>query len=95
MSARRRCLPPAPGFDFMKTKGMSRTIITGVLTLALIGAGLAGLSRLVAAVLGWPVSEPALLLTSIVLFAVILMVLRRMKKRTQRKYRDMQDSALC
>ena len=78
----------------MKRKGMSRPIITGVLTLALIGAGLAALSRLVAAGLGWPVSEPTLLLTGIVLSAVILMVLRRRKRRTQRKYRDMQDSAL-
>ena len=78
----------------MKTKRISRPFITGVLALALVGVGLAVLSRLVAAALGWPVSEPAFLLTGIVLFAVILMVLRRRKKRTQRKYRDMQDSAL-
>ena len=70
----------------MKIKVMSLSTLKGVLALALIIAGLAGLSRLVAAVLGWPVSEPAFLLTVIVLFAVILVVLRRRKKRTQRKY---------
>ena len=78
----------------MKTKGMPRTIIAWVLALALIGAGLAGLSRLVTAVLGWPVSERAFLLTVIVLFAVVLVLLRRRKRLSQRKYREMQDSAL-
>ena len=78
----------------MKTKGMSRSFITAVLALALIGAGLATLLQLVVAVLGWPVSDAEFSLTGIALFAVILVVLRRKKRRTQRKYRDMQDSAL-
>ncbi|MEO7128793.1 MAG: hypothetical protein ABI040_08025 [Rhodoferax sp.] len=78
----------------MKTKKMSHSIFKGALALALMGAGLAVLSQLVAAVLGWPLPEPVLLLTDFVLFAAILSVLRRQKRRTKRKYRDMQDSAL-
>ena len=78
----------------MKAKGMSRTILTGILALTLISACLLGLSRLAAAVLGQPLSGPELVITAVVLLVVILVLLRRRKRHTQRKYLDMQDSAL-
>ncbi|MDR3454502.1 MAG: hypothetical protein P4L96_17170 [Rhodoferax sp.] len=78
----------------MKAEKMFRTILTTALALTLISASLFGLSQLAAAVLGRPFSVAELVLTAVVLVAAILAVLRHRKRHTQRKYRDLQDSAL-
>ena len=73
---------------------MLRAILTAAVALTLIGACLFGLSQLASAVLGRPLSAVGLIAAAIALVTMVIVVLLRRKRHTQRKYLDMQDSAL-
>ncbi|OOG57989.1 hypothetical protein [Polaromonas sp. C04] len=73
---------------------MFRAILTTVLALALISACLLGLSQLASAVLGRVLSAAELAAAAVVLVAAIFVALLCRKRHAQRKYLEMQDSAL-
>lgn len=73
---------------------MFRAILTATLALTLFCACLLGLSQLALAVLGRPLSAAELVAAALVLVAIAIVVLLRRKRRTQREYLNMQDSAL-
>lgn len=73
---------------------MFRTILTATVALSLICACLLGLSQLASAVLKRPLSAAELVATAVALVAIAIVVLLRRKRHTQRKYLNMQDSAL-
>ena len=73
---------------------MLRAIVTTVIGLILTGACLLGLSQLALAVRGRAISLVELTVTGGVLLVAIITALLRKRRKTQRKYLDMQDSAL-
>ena len=73
---------------------MLRVIWTTVKTLILISTCLLGLSQLTLAVRGRAMSLVELTVAAIVLIVAITTALLRKRRKTQRKYLDMQDSAL-
>lgn len=73
---------------------MFRAILTTALALILICACLLGLSQLASAVLGRVLSAAELAAAAVVLVVAIVVALLRRKRHTQRKYLEMQDSAL-
>ena len=73
---------------------MFRAILTTVLALMVVCACLLGLSQLASAVLGRALSAAELAAAAVVLVAAIVVALLRRKRHAQRKYLEMQDSAL-
>ncbi|MEO7129160.1 MAG: hypothetical protein ABI040_09915 [Rhodoferax sp.] len=73
---------------------MLRAIWTIFIALILTGACLLGLSQLALAVRGRAMSLGELTVTGGVLLVAIITTLLRKRRKTQRKYLDMRDSAL-
>jgi len=73
---------------------MFRAIVMAIVVLTLICACLLGLSQLASVVLRRPLSAAELVATVVALVVIAIVVLLRRKRHTQRKYLNMQDSAL-
>ncbi len=78
----------------MKGKDVIRAIWVTVMVLILIGACLFGLSQLALAVRGRAMSLAELTAAGVVLLVAIISALLRKRRKTQRKYLEMRDSAL-